>query len=108
METDIGSNITEELAALMPLKGTIIGAELYVKKVLQSVDITIQKLMPSIVGRNSDVPLLDTPRKSVCEIPQNDKCYSHFRTYFIRSNGMSCQFEDFLRDVESEYRDTLY
>jgi hypothetical protein len=50
-------NITEELAVLIKKTGTTAGANLYeVKKMLQSLDITIQKLASQLlVGRNSGV-----------------------------------------------------
>jgi hypothetical protein len=44
---DMDLNITEELAASVPVKGSTTGADLFeeVKKALQSLDIPVQKLL---------------------------------------------------------------
>jgi hypothetical protein len=62
-------SITEELAILMPMKRTTTDADIYkVKKVLHSLDIPIQKLSWNR-SQIDNMPLLDTPRNSLCKIP---------------------------------------
>jgi hypothetical protein len=50
--TDMEFSVTEELAALMPMKGTTTGADICedIKKALQNLDIPIQKKLPGAAG----------------------------------------------------------
>jgi hypothetical protein len=135
---DLEFSITEELAALMSMKGTTAGADMYeVEKALHNLNIQMQKLIglmthtaPSMVGRNSGVSsfitndVKSTTNRDLiirrCLIHQRDLCTKSFKVTnvvtvvskfvsFVRSEGMNRrQCRGFLSDVESEYGDALH
>jgi hypothetical protein len=63
---NIEFNITEELAALMPMKWTITGKDLYEVKVMQSLNIPVQKLAGLVMDR---VPSMREEQQCLCLSP---------------------------------------
>lgn len=131
-------NITEQLAALMPVKQITLNAGIYeVKKVLRSLDVPMQKpyglvtdVAPGVVGRNSGVSMVIT--NGVKNITSHDliifhclmhqenlytKCLKMMNVLkvvsklvnFIRSEGLNHRrFKYFLSDVECKYGHSPY
>jgi len=129
-------NITEELAALILMKRTTTGGDLYeeIRKVLHSLDIPIKKLdglvtdgAPSIVGRSSGVSSLITNNVRyttnrdmiICHCLKQEVCAKCLNTMntvtvvskhitFVRLKGINhCPFKDYLIDMEYEYRNAV-